>query len=594
MVTRMTLSRPQPVPHLGPRQESEPPACNRHLVEAGAATRALTLLVAEDNPVSRSMLLFRISSYFKRVIEAADGLEALSLFREHQPDLVLTDQMMPRLTGIELMEAIRSEGAQTPVILMTSVDDQVLLEAINKGVDRFVPKPFDFSQLIRTLGAVAAEVANRRLGEQHREQEVELLRYRDAYNALQQESARRKERHVVRHDLKHRILTGAKGVRWAINVAYAPHDIMCGDGYSVRRLFDGRQLIFLVDAMGSGMSASLTAMLTTSFINYQVDHLHLWRSFTLQALLGRFQEYLSSVLLEEEVLSCGFLLVDLEREVIETALFALPPVLLRMLDGTVKRVPGGNPPLASYPTPVRLGSISLRDAANLLVMTDGVTDALLRKGGCYREVLEQDFRAAPTLKAVMRGFAAATLGESLDDLTVLHLRRLDFPPQWRWSGTPELSLDGLGRLIGEFRGALVGATAVAETTLDEVELILTEALTNAYEHGCLAIDRQEKLDLLTTGEFEAALSTRVPHPGAAITLTATLWCGAQQPLLLLEVQDSGPGLSTEAIDAAIAPASLNGRGLKMIARHCDSLFTGGPKGHLIILKTLYQGDGNAD
>ena len=124
---------------------------------------------------------------------------------------------------------------------------------------------------------------------------------------------------------------------------------MCGDGYSVRNLFDGRQLLFVVDAMGSGMSASLTAMLATSFFNYQVENLHLWGNFTLRIFLKRFKEYLASMLLEEEVLSCGFFLVDLVKEEIKAAVFALPPLLLRGMDGSIRRICGENPPIGIYP-----------------------------------------------------------------------------------------------------------------------------------------------------------------------------------------------------------------------------------------------------
>ncbi|GFO58361.1 hypothetical protein GMST_06860 [Geomonas silvestris] len=563
------------------------------LVEATPETRALTLMIAEDDPVSRGLLAFCTGELFKEVLLAENGRQALSLFRERKPDLVLTDQVMPGLTGLELMEAIRAEGDRTPVILMTTVHDRVLLQAINQGVDRFVPKPFDLAHLVRTLTTVAAEVVNRRVVERHREQEVELLRYRDAYNALQQESARRKERHVVRHDLLHRVLDGA-GTRWAINVSFAPRDIMCGDGYSVRQLSDGRQLIFLVDAMGSGMSASLTAMLTTSFFNYQVDRLHRWQNFDLATLLECFREYLASVLLEEEVLSCGFLLIDLKREELEAALFALPPLLLRRVDGSVEKIPGGNPPLASYPTPFRAYKLSLKDAANLLVMTDGVTDAPLKEGGIYREVLEEDFRSTPTLLGLKKRFLERTAPGDLDDLSVLHLRRLDFPSQWTWSGRPELSLCGLGRLIESFLKALAGEIEVAQKQLDEVELMLSEALTNAFEHGCLGLERYEKQKLLESGDFEGALAALPLPPGAGISLNATLWRGAQAPLLLIEVLDSGSGIPAAALNAGCARESLSGRGLAMIGRLCDSLFTGGPGGHLFILKTLDQGDGDAD
>jgi len=57
-------------------------------------THALTLLLVEDDLLSRSMLKVRVTRLFKQVFEAADGTEALELFCRHLPDIVLTDQVM--------------------------------------------------------------------------------------------------------------------------------------------------------------------------------------------------------------------------------------------------------------------------------------------------------------------------------------------------------------------------------------------------------------------------------------------------------------------------------------------------------------------
>jgi CheY-like chemotaxis protein len=564
--------------------------------ESDVATKALTLLVVDDDKMSRKMLLIYLGSLFKHVILAADGNEGFQLFCEYKPDIVLTDQQMPGFSGLELMSKIHATGAKTPVVLMTcSTDNQTLLEAINSGVERFVPKPFVFNQIFRTLNNIAREIVNEWLLEEHRQQEVELLRYREAHNSLQQEEARRKERHVVCHDLRNQILKGARGGRrWGINVAYSPREIMCGDGYSVRSLVDGRQLIYVVDAMGSGMSASLTAMLTTSFFNYQVENLHLWKTFTLRLFLKRFQEYISGMLLEEEVLSCGFFLVDLVKEEIETALFALPPLLLRGMDGSVRRICGDNPPLGIYSAEVKISTLSLSNVADLLVMTDGLSDALLTHGGSYREELESDFRAAPTIAALQRLFKKKTVQGKQDDLTLLHLRRLDFDADWSWKAEPDLTLLGLSRTIRGFLDALTIEACLDADERDELEVVLNEALINALEHGCLGIDRDEKNRLQMAGTYDDVFATKATMPNATILLSATLWRGAEKPLLLMEVQDSGPGLPETALSAEVEGTSLNGRGLRLIKRYSDSLFTGGPGGRLLILKTFDGGDSYAD
>jgi two-component system, HptB-dependent secretion and biofilm response regulator len=494
---------------------------------------------------------------------------------------------MPGLSGLELMCKIRATGAKTPVVLMTSaMDNQILLEAINSGIERFVPKPFEFPLLFRTLNSIAKEIVNARLLEKHRQHEVELLRYRDSYNSIQQESARRKERHVVRHDLRNQVLKGENGGRWGINVAYSPRDIMCGDGYSVRTLFDGRQLIFVVDAMGSGMSASLTAMMVTSFFNYQIENLYLWETFTLQIFIKRFQEYLSGMLLEEEVLSCGFLLVDLIKEEVETALFALPPLLLRKMDGTVQCICGKNPPLGIYLRDAKISTLSLSKVADLLILTDGVTDAPLLNGGSYREELENDFRTTPSLAALQRRFTSKTDQGVLDDLTFMHLRRLDFDSDWNWRKEPELTLAGLSRTIQEFLDSLDLEVDITVDERDELEIILTEALTNALEHGCFGIDRNEKTRMQFESEYEEALEKRAILPDSVIVLSATLSRGAGKPLLVIEVRDNGPGLPDDALSIDLGITSVNGRGLRVVNRYSDSFFIGSPGGCLIILKTL--------
>ncbi|MDD2898420.1 MAG: response regulator [Desulfuromonadaceae bacterium] len=559
-------------------------------------TQSLTLLIVEDELMSREMLSMQLEGLFGRVITAVDGNDGLRIFNEQAPDIVLTDQIMPGLSGLDLLRGIRATGAKTPVLLMTSsIDNAILLEAINCGVERFVPKPFDFNLIIRTLSGISREIINERLAVQHRLQEVELLRYRDSYNSMQQESARQKERHVVRHDLRNHILEGFEGVRWGINVAYSPHDIMCGDGYSVRNLFDGRQLIFVVDAMGSGMSASLTAMLATSFFNYQVENLHLWGAFTLRIFLNRFKEYLTSMLLTEEVLSCGFFLVDLLKEEIDVALFALPPLLIRKFDGSVQIVRGENPPIGIYPGETNISTISLSGVADVLIMTDGITDASLERGdGSYREELGADFRKSPTLTELLRRFRKKTEKSSLDDLTLMHLRRLDLGTDWSWKGEPDLSPAGLRAIIQEFLAALASEVVLDTGIRGELESTLTEALRNALEHGCLGIDREEKSRLLLSGEYDDSLGKKTPLPGAAIMLSATLWRGSENPLLLMEVSDTGIGLPLDALKSEWNITPEYGHGLRMLSQFNDSLFIGRPGGCLIILKTLPEGDEYAD
>lgn len=533
-----------------------------NMTSSKPAPADLVLLLVEDDIVTREMLLLKLKRLFAHVEAAQDGVQGLQLFLDHAPDIILSDQLMPGLSGLDMFRKIRAVDQNTPLILMTSyMDNDILLEAINLGVNRFIPKPFNHEVLARILTDLKQEISDKRHRDQCRLQEITALRCRDSYLSMQQEAARRKERHVARHDLRNRAISGADGIRWGITVTHVPRDIMCGDAYTIRSLPDGRQLVFIVDAMGSGLSAALSALLATSFCNYLVEHLHNRFSISLEILIKRFQEYLGGILLEEEVLSCGFFLVDLMSRKLETALCGLPPLLVRTLDGSVRRIPGTNPPLRADNDAVKITTLSLNDIADIMVMTDGITDAALSEYNTYRERLESDFRTSPTLAALLRLFRNHTVSGDQDDLTMLHLHRLDFPGVWSWRRDP-LNVTQLAVTVREFLEELTGKVALKQDEQCEIAMLLDEALTNALEHGGL----------------------KSTPPEEHVVLSASLWQGAERPLLILEINDNGPGLLPDKFWNA-----RDGCGLKKIWHHCDSVYIGGPGCRLILVKTIEGG-----
>ena len=106
----------------------------------------VTILVADDNPVSRELLCEVLEEDEIRVIEAGDGQEALHQIQAEQPDLVLLDIQMPVLDGYQVLEEIRKLNLSAPmqVIALTAFamegDRQRVLDA---GFDGYVSKPID-------------------------------------------------------------------------------------------------------------------------------------------------------------------------------------------------------------------------------------------------------------------------------------------------------------------------------------------------------------------------------------------------------------------------------------------------------------------
>ena len=112
------------------------------------------ILLVEDDPTIREMTQLSLERDGFKVSVAADGSAGLAAFREHAPDLVLLDVMLPGLDGISVCRAIR-ETSVIPVVMLTARTDAVdVVLGLEAGADDYVTKPFEPAVLAARLRAV--------------------------------------------------------------------------------------------------------------------------------------------------------------------------------------------------------------------------------------------------------------------------------------------------------------------------------------------------------------------------------------------------------------------------------------------------------
>jgi two-component system KDP operon response regulator KdpE len=111
------------------------------------------ILVIDDEPQITRVLRASLSAQGFDVRTANDPEEGLRTFKEWAPDLVITDLMMPGMSGVEVTRAIRQHAATPVLVLSVREHERSKVEALDAGADDYVTKPFGIQELLARVRA---------------------------------------------------------------------------------------------------------------------------------------------------------------------------------------------------------------------------------------------------------------------------------------------------------------------------------------------------------------------------------------------------------------------------------------------------------
>ena len=161
--------------------------------------KSLNVLYVEDEVDIIQLVEKRFAPKFNQFISVTSAEKALETFKNNHFDLILTDYLLPGINGMEFAKEVLKIKSKVPIILITGyVDMQFLVEAINMGITQFVSKPIQFKLLRNAINNAVESVVLEHLLNKSREQELELLKYKDMYNTMQHDATLRKELHIMR------------------------------------------------------------------------------------------------------------------------------------------------------------------------------------------------------------------------------------------------------------------------------------------------------------------------------------------------------------------------------------------------------------
>ena len=123
-----------------------------------------TILVIEDEQDIQNILKAFLEDTGYTVLLADDGISGITSFREHKPDLILLDLMLPKVDGFAVCEILRKE-AVTPIIMLTALDDEdSQMKGFDVLADDYITKPFSMPLVLRRIEAVLRRAAASDLG----------------------------------------------------------------------------------------------------------------------------------------------------------------------------------------------------------------------------------------------------------------------------------------------------------------------------------------------------------------------------------------------------------------------------------------------
>ena len=170
------------------------------------------ILIVDDETINLDFFDVMLSKLGFIVEKAVDGVEALEKVKRFFPDLILLDNVMPRMSGWELTRILKNDAKyrEIPIVMFSALDDvKDKVEGFELGVDDYITKPFNFSEVLARIRAV--------------------LRNRELYAQIVVRESRLSLAEELSSDMKHNLLDFVKGID-ELDAAIAAMNSMKEDG----------------------------------------------------------------------------------------------------------------------------------------------------------------------------------------------------------------------------------------------------------------------------------------------------------------------------------------------------------------------------
>lgn len=313
----------------------------------------IDILIVEDNPDMQNFLKFLLHKHYN-VHLASDGEEGFNTASELQPDLIISDVMMPVMNGYEMTKKIKEDNLlkRTPVIMLTAKSDiSSKIEGIEYGADDYLTKPFNSKELLTRIRM--------------------LLKTRKYEIAIEKRNHEIEEELKIARLIQQRLLPqnipDISGYKF--HPTYIPMDKVGGDFYDFKT--NGNLIeIFITDVSGHGLVSAFISMIA----KMALDSIHQKNSSA--HVLYQLNDILCNATVNSNYMTSFFCLINIESNIMRYSNAGhLSPIVYRRNSDEFYELKAKGKPLGWF-TDLHLAEeqIQLNHGDRILFYTDGITE----------------------------------------------------------------------------------------------------------------------------------------------------------------------------------------------------------------------------
>ena len=359
------------------------PKSRSNITQVSAVPDKRTILVVDDSRLQRKILSSSLKRWGYSVMEAESGDAAIAICLEHKPELVISDWIMPGMSGLEFcreFRALTSESYGYFILLTSKSEKNEVAEGLDAGADDFLTKPVDGNELRARI------TAGERILEMQRELTVKnqvisdtLEELQSLYDSLDNDLIEAKKLQESLVPEKFKIFQGS-----SLSLLLRSSGHVGGDLVGYYPAGDGHLGLFSLDVSGHGissalMTARLAGYLSSSALDQNVALERYadgsYRSRPMVETLEKLNELVLEEMETEHYFTIMLVVVNLKTGALEIGQAGHPhPVIQRKNGDVVQEGPGGFPMGLMSGISFSAFSAQLMPGDRLMILSDGVTE----------------------------------------------------------------------------------------------------------------------------------------------------------------------------------------------------------------------------